>query len=123
MREHHERNCKCKATSKVCAQHNFPTLSKICKVTSAKRRKEHFKRASTCLIKFVGECCRAVLKEIIVLPEEKYPKLRNYKKDLLTLASQRNSLKSKREHLVNQGGGFLSFILPVLAAALSGLIK
>jgi len=48
--------------------------------------------------------------------------LSQYKKDLKLLASHRVSIRKKRAHLVRQGGGFLSLILPAIASALFGLL-
>jgi hypothetical protein len=87
-----------------------------------KTNKDIFKTCNQCLINFVGECCRAVLCEVLPLPPHVYPKLKTHRKDLLFLANPKIPLTKKRARLIKQGGGFLSLILPALASALFGAL-
>jgi hypothetical protein len=117
----HERNCGCFGKSKKAAEKYWPHLEKIMN-GNLKKRKEVLKNCSHCAINFIGECCKAVLCDIIPLSNETYVKLKPHKKDLLLLADNKVSIKKKRAQLLKQGGGFLSLILPALASALFGLL-
>jgi len=117
----HKKSCTCYQSSDIAARQHWPLLRKLQKGGKS-ARKRFFKTADNCVIKYVGECCQAVLKEIIKLPEEVYAKLTPYKKELLYLADAKTRLRDKRKLLVKKGGGFLSLILPALASSLFGLI-
>lgn len=117
----HARNCGCYGKAKAAAEKYWPHLEKLMN-GGLKTRKEVFKNCSHCAINFIGECCRAVLCDIIPLSEETYEQLKPHKKDLLLLADNNVTIKKKRDRLIKQGGGFLSLILPALASALFGLV-
>jgi hypothetical protein len=117
----HSPNCGCFGKSKDAAIKHWPQLHELMQGVPKKNRKI-FKTCNLCFINFVGECCKAVLCEIIPLTSETYTKLKPNRKDLLYLANENIPLHNKRARLVKQGGGFLSLILPTLASALFGYI-
>ena len=49
-------------------------------------------------------------------------KLKKYKNFLRMLARKTTSLKRKKQMLVNQSGGFLPLIAPVIVSALGGIL-
>lgn len=117
----HTSDCGCFGKSKDAAIKHWPLLYQVMQGVPKKNR-DTFKKCNHCFINFLGECCRAVLCEIIPLSDETYQKLKPHKKDLLFLANTKIPLKHKRARLIKQGGGFLSFILPALASALFGVL-
>lgn len=119
----HGKNCPCKLqSSKLRTQILLPHLKKAFR-QKHNLRSENFKTAPTCVIKFASDCARALLKNQIQLPEEQYKKLTKHKKSLHFLAQKKPSLKQKRETLVNQKGAGFGLIIPVLAAAVQGIIQ
>ena len=117
----HSSQCGCIGSARDACHIHWPNLLKIIEGDENKRR-NLFSTADHCFISFVGECCRAFLCEIIKVPKKNVSPLSQYKKDLKLLASHRVSIRKKRAHLVRQGGGFLSLILPAIASALFGLL-
>jgi hypothetical protein len=117
----HSYKCGCVGKSKDAAIIHWPHLYKLMQGVP-KTNRDIFKGCSQCLITFVGECCRAVLCEVLPLPAHVYPKLKPHRKDLLLLANPKISIARKRDRLIKQGGGFLSLILPALASALFGAL-
>ena len=115
----HDINCKCNAPKIEAAKHHWPILKKLQRGGGGiEKRRAIFNHSKNCMIKFIGQCCRAVLTDVIKLLENNYKKLGKNLNDLIFLADKNKSVKSKRSLLVNQGGGFLSLILPALASAL-----
>jgi hypothetical protein len=117
----HSKNCGCFGKSRDAAVKHWPMLYEVMQ-GNIKTNRDIFKTCNHCFINFVGECCRAVLCEVLPLTDDSYENLKPHKKDLLLLANQKIPLKNKRARLVKQGGGFLSFILPALASALFSVL-
>ena len=124
MRRAHNKFCTCFKSPLYSIKHYFPTLKKFRKLRK-KERQKIFHNESHCFIKFIGECCKTVLCDIVKLPNSAYEKLKrhkNIKEDLKYLANESIPIKQKRALLINKGGGFLSIILPVIASTIFGLI-
>jgi hypothetical protein len=120
----HSTRCRCYEPAIQSVKYYLPILKKFPRLRR-EQRKKLFEEGDKCFIKFIGECCKSVLCDIIKLPEKAYKKLKRHKdikKDLKYLASDSIPVKRKRALLINKGGGFLSIILPALASSLFGLI-
>lgn len=113
----HPRGCVCFKDSKTRTQHYLPQLRLISRQRKSNKR-EVIENSKPCVIKFIGECCHALLKKYIKLPPENYTKLRKYRDDILYLANSRTNLRQKRARLIEKRGGFLPFLIPALTASL-----
>lgn len=120
----HSKTCTCFKPVKESLIYYAPQLQKF-KRLNQQQKKELFEQSDRCFIRFVGECCEALLTDAFELPKESYDKLKKHKniiERLQALAHSGKSLKKKRALLIEKGGGFLSVILPALASAVIGLI-
>lgn len=101
-------------------QSNFELLKALEKMNS--RQRVHFLRhADNSLITAICECALNVLKGNVALTRNQKSYLARMKKLIRMLAKKTVSLKKKRKHLVQKGGGIL---IPLLVnAAISALIS
>ena len=119
----HGKNCPCNLkSSKARTQILLPHLRKILRSKHTEKA-EKFKTAPKCVIKFACDCAGALLRNHIQLPSEKYKKLKKHKETLYFLAQKKPSIKKKRQALIKQHGAGLPFIIPILSAAISGLVS
>lgn len=91
----HNKSCTCYNSSIKSIKHYLPILKKFRKLKKEERR-TLFETQDPCFIKFIGECCKSVLCDIIKLPESAYHKLRrhkNIKTDLKYLANESIPIK------------------------------
>ena len=117
----HSRHCTCHERSFSSTKKYIPLLRKIAK-SFKKVRANIFKKADCCAIKYIGQCAKCLLKDIIKLPDSKYRKLKNHKEELIYLANDKIPIKDKRACLINKGGGFISIILPILTSAIAAVV-
>jgi len=90
------------------------TLTKCCK-----RKDSHriLHKIDCDLIKLLSEVSLNILYGNLTIPKNILLKLKRHKQKLLFLSNKRNSLSRKRT-LINQSGGFLSLLLPLLSQLL-----
>jgi hypothetical protein len=120
--KHKKKTCICNESAYFKTKYVLPQLRRLCRANK-KKRNEMLGNVDKCFLKFLGECSEAVLKKFISLPNNCYSKLKKHLDTLLFLAEP-NSLKRKRERLINQQGGFLfSIILPALASGVISLVS
>jgi hypothetical protein len=117
----HGASCACALPMKERTAHYFPQLQKIC---NAKKVKKDLllEKTSNCLIYYLSDCCKGVLKNHIRFPKRIYKKLSKFRNDILLVANKKSSLKTKRAALLQKNGGFLPLILPALASAVFGVL-
>ena len=119
----HGKNCPCKLhSSKARTQVLLPHLRKILRAKNIKKS-ECFKKAPTCVINFASDCATALLKNHITLSPKKYKCLKKYKNSLHFLARKKPSIKQKRAELIQQNGAGLGVVIPILGAAIQGIIQ
>lgn len=116
----HPRGCVCFKDSKTRTQYYLPQLRLICRQRKSKRG-EIIGGSKSCVIKFIGDCCHALLKQYIKLPDTSYNKLKKYRDDILYIANNKTSIRQKRARLIEQRGGFLQFLIPALASSIAGI--
>jgi hypothetical protein len=116
----HPQGCVCSKDSKTRTKHYLPHLRSICRLRKTERGK-FIHKCHPCVIKFIGDCCHALLKRYIKLPSESYKKLKKYQNDILYIARKKTSLRHKRARLIEKSGGFLPFLLPALASSLASI--
>lgn len=73
------------------------------------------------LILTVCECILNCLNGNIKLGPKDREKLKKYKRTLRTLAQKRQSIKSRKKLLIQQGSGFLPIILPTVISTIASL--
>jgi hypothetical protein len=112
----HPRGCVCSKDTKTKTQFYLPHLRTLCRKNKSDRS-EYFKTADPCIIKYLSQCCDAILKEYIQLPTADYPKLRKQRNNLLLLAKRKASIAQKRATLSSKSGGAVG-IIPVLLKTL-----
>jgi hypothetical protein len=113
----HPRGCVCFKDSRTRTQHYLPQLRLIARQRKANKR-DVIEASKPCVIKFIGQCCHALLKKYIQLPSENYNKLKKYRDDILYIASAKTNLRQKRARLIEKRGGFLPFLIPALTSSL-----
>lgn len=116
----HPKGCVCFKDSKTRTRHYLPHLRNICRHNKTTRCNV-IEGSKPCVIKFIGQCCHALLRKHIQLPPSKYIKLRKYREDILYLANPKTSLRQKRARLIEKRGGFLPFLIPALASGLASI--
>lgn len=85
-------------------------------------RKDLLKRLPAPAVKAVCECALNTLKGNVPLTPHQKKKLRAHKQLLRRLADRRVSLFKKKKILVQQGGGFLSVLIPAALSVLSTIL-
>ena len=84
-----------------------PFLDSILKEANRNRRRQMLEHANADQINAVSEMVLKLLKNRIPINASTYGKLKRHKKILREIGKRRNSVKRRREHLLNQkGGGF-----------------
>ena len=117
----HGKACPCHFDCKRRTQELLPQLQSLSRGSSTNRCNK-IRFSKDCLIKYIADCAGAVLRTDIRLPPSKYAKLKKYKKSLIFLARKNPTIKQKRQHILQQKGGFLPILLPALVSGLAGFI-
>lgn len=98
----------------------LPLLQQL-KKSKAKRRKQILESGGEPLLKCVCECCYNVLKGNVRMQPATRRKLKKHAKKIRLIADRKVSLKTKKKHLV-QNGGFLPALLVPILSVVSGLV-
>ena len=93
----------------------------LAKCTPA-QRKAILKEADDALVKTICECVLNVLKETVPVSKPAKRKLLGHKKSLIALAEKSTPVSKKKKILVQQGGNFLSVLLPLVLRVLSSIL-
>lgn len=110
--------CSDNIMSKLVREHQG-ALKRLLKTTERTRRK----MIHTCdrrLLDCLCECAKNVLNGRVPLTKRQLTRLRQYKRNLHTLATKKPSLKSKKRVL--QKGGFIGALLTPILSLLGGLL-
>ena len=119
----HGKNCPCKLnSSKARTRILLPHLRKILRASHTEKSKQ-LQKAPACIIIFAADCATALLKNHITLPTEKYKSLKKHRNTLHFLAKKKPSIKQKRDKLIQQNGAGLGIIIPILSAAIQGIVQ
>ena len=86
------------------------------------QHKAILKEADDALVKTICECIFNVLKETVPVSKPGKRKLLAHKKSLIALAEKSPPLNKKKKILVQQGGNFLSVLLPPVLRVLSSIL-
>jgi hypothetical protein len=116
----HQETCVCQLDSFSKTKYFLPQLQQFRRLNRSNQI-EFLKKTDICFIRYLSECCDAVLRKVIRLPNKVYHKLKKHKKDLLFFANRRPSYRRKRGRLIEQRGGFIQFLLPALASSIVAL--
>jgi len=81
----HLKFCPCGLTTKIRSQIFLPQLENILS-GSYKTQRKKLKKIDSCLVQFLADTSKGLLKTDIKLPEEIYPKIGQYKDLLIYLA-------------------------------------
>lgn len=109
-------------TRAIVARQYHPILIALAKGDRALQR--HILRySSDKLIRLLAQIASNVLLGNIPLTQSQFRQVSRYKSILYKLRKPGTSIKHKRQLLVNQTGGFLSIILPLVASAIGGLVS
>ena len=100
---------------------NHDFLKLLAKCTPA-QRKAILKEADEGLVQTICECVLNVRKETVPVSKPAKRKLLAHKKSLIALAEQSTPLNKKKKILVQQGGNFLSVLLPPVLRVLSSIL-
>ena len=87
----------------------------------AKYRSMLFKEAPNCVIQCISECCQNVLKGNVPMSEAQKRRLHSKRQHLRQVASKSISIPKKRK-ILNQKGGFLPALIPIIASVLGNII-
>lgn len=85
------------------------------------QRRAILTKADKSLIEAISECIHNTLIGNVKLTQTQKAKLSRHKNTLRKLASKRVAWKSKKKLLLQTGGGFFSFLLPVVSTLLGSL--
>lgn len=118
----HKKTCLCNKDSLTRTKYMLPHLQKLCRGKRSDKS-DKISKTDLCNIKYIADCAKAVLRQDVELDAPTYGKLKKHKNTLLLMSKNYIPLKKKREHLVNQGGGFINLILPALVAGVAGLLS
>ena len=99
--------------------HDFLKLLAKCTPT---QRKAVLKESDDALVKTICECILNVLKETVPVSKSAKRKPLAHKKSLIALAEKSTPLNKKKKILVQQGGNFLSVLLPLVLRVLSSIL-
>ena len=100
---------------------NHDSLKLLVKCTPA-QRKAILNEADDALVKTIFECVLNELKETVPVSKPAKRKLLAHKKSLIALAEKSTPLNKKKKILVQQGGNFLSVLLPPVLQVLSSIL-
>ena len=100
---------------------NHDFLKLLVKCTPA-QCKTILKDADDALVRTICECVLNVLKETVPVSKPAKRKLLAHKKSLIALAEKSTPLEKKKKILVQQGGNFLSVLLPPVLRVLSSIL-
>ena len=100
---------------------NHDFLKLLAKCTPA-QRKAILKEADEGLVQTICECVLNVLKETVPDSKPARRKLLAHKKSLIALAEKSTPLNKNKKNLVQQGGNFLSVLLPPVLRVLSSIL-
>ena len=104
---------------------NIPHLKKLKKVPT-KQRKEIISQASADLINCICDCCLNVVKGNLQINQTQKKKLGRHAVSIRALSKKGQSLKKRKQILIQKGGFLPALIAPVLSLAASvigGLIN
>jgi len=98
-------------------------LELIAKIKNAKTRNAVLKdfSANMKIYEALREIARNVIKRNVPLNSSQKKKLRRYKKVIISLSNSKNSKRKKRK-LVEQSGGFLPILIPIITGILGEVI-
>jgi len=88
-----------------------------------KTRKQLLKTCDKKSIKLIAQIAANVISGNIKLSPQQLKRLKHYKTTLRELRHRRTSLANKRTLLLKQRGGFLPFLVPIIASAVGGLVS
>ena len=100
---------------------NHDFLKLLVKCTPA-QRKAILKVTDDALVRTICECILNVLKETVPVSKPAKRKLLAHKKSLIALAEKSTPIETKKKFLVQQGGNFLSVLLPPVLRVLSSIL-
>ena len=100
---------------------NHDFLKLLVKCTPA-QCKAILKVADDTLVRTICECILNVLKETVPVSKPAKRKLLAHKKSLIALAEKSTPIERKKKILVQQGGNFLSVLLPPVLRVLSSIL-
>lgn len=106
-------------TQRLRKNHDF--LKLLVKCTPA-QRKAILKVADDALVKTICECVLNVLEQTVPVSKPAKRKLLAHKKALIALAKKNTPLEKKKKLLVQEGGNFLSVLLPPVLRILSSIL-
>ncbi len=98
--------------------HTLLSLHK-CKPT---QRKAMLSSVGNDIIKALSEASYNTLRGNIPLSSAQFRRLKKHKQMMRTMAHKSISLREKRRLLVNQKGGFLPALIPILASTVGGIL-
>lgn len=108
------------AIRRIKALHHADFLSLLGRAKARRIREKLLALADAGQIAAVLECVDNVNRNNVPVPKDKVKKLRRHSKLVQALLKRRVSLRRKK-HLLNQTGGFLSNLIPLVASRLGGV--
>jgi hypothetical protein len=94
----------------------LPTLQKLSKAKSRKKRKELLSKCNRCIYYAISEVARNTVKGNIPLSPKRKKQLSPYKNQLRRLARKSGVSLKERKTIINQRGGFLpGLLIPALS--------
>lgn len=103
-------------------ERNWGFLKLLAKCTP-KRRCEILSVCDNDLIKCIDDCSHNILKGNIPIGEYHLENLKKHKKTIREVSKRRNSLKKKRDILVQNGGSLPALLIPILTIIGAALSK
>jgi len=108
------------AFQRIKALHHADFLSLLGRAKARRIREKLLALADANQIAAVIECVDNVNRNNVPIPIDKVKKLRRHSKLVHALLKPRVSLRRKK-HLLNQTGGFLNTLIPLIASRLGGV--
>ena len=101
---------------------HHPTLIALA-VGNKSLQQDILKHCDNSCIKIIAQIIANLIHPDFKLPKRQLKRLSSYAPILRSLRAKDTTLAQKRTLLIRQSGGFLPFILPLISAAVGGLIN
>lgn len=98
-------------------ERNFDFIKILCKNKKKNLRRAILENADPDLILCLCECCDNLLKGNVPINSEQKQKLSKHKNHIRNLANRKNTIKEKRNILIQQGGFLPLLLTPILSIA------
>lgn len=105
------------------AVRNADYLSLLSRTNNKRKRQQLIDIANKDQIDAISEVIENILRGTLVLTQVQHNRLRRYKKCMRQLVARRTSLRQKKDYLQTYSGGFIPFLLRLVAPLLGTIVS